>query len=341
VNKRIDSRIVELTGPRELVVKQKSLDLIRLKENEVAAETIFSAISPGTEVAAYRGDPPLRPMNIYPRVVGYCNVAEVVACGDKVGNYKVGDRILSFESHRSAFICPAEKIITRIPMEADLVEVSTTYLFHLGYNALLKGDVKPGHNVAVIGLGTLGLTTVATANLFGANVYAFSNQKSSHELAMELGACSAFYKEEGSVCRIMDQETRSTGIDVVVTTSNSWKDWRLALRLPRKGGKICVVGFPGRTQPIPDFNPLDSQYFYDYQLSLIACGYTPDNELPPHEMRFTIKRNCEFLLDCILAKRLPARKIITSVVKWDKIEEVYQAMMARKDPIVTRVLQWK
>ena len=61
----IECKIIELEGPGSLVIKEEILALEGLKENEVAAKTIFSAISPGTEMAAYRGDPPLRPMKVH------------------------------------------------------------------------------------------------------------------------------------------------------------------------------------------------------------------------------------------------------------------------------------
>jgi len=333
--------IVQLNGPRQLVTIEENLDLTRLKDNEVAAETHYTAISPGTEVAAYRGDPPLRPMKVYPRAVGYCNVSEVVALGRNVIEYEVGDFILSFQSHRSGFVCPVNEIIAKIPAEADLVEATATYLFHLGYDALLKGDLKPGHNVAVIGLGTIGLTTVALASLFGANVYALSNQDTNLRMATELGAHCVMTKERPNATTLIDEFTRGTGIDMVITTSNSWKDWELAMSLPRKGGKVCVIGFPGRTVPVPPFNPLASKYFYDRQLSLIACGYTPDYQIPAHDIRFTIKRSCMFLLDQIVSKRLPARKIISRTVSWEKLEDLYRIMSARESPILTAVLKWK
>ena len=337
----IESKIVRLHGPRNLVIESDTLDIGDLKSNEVAAETLYSAISPGTEVAAYKGDPPLRPSKVYPRVVGYCNVAEVINKGSSVSKYEVDDRILTFQSHRSAFICTEESIITRVPDKADFIEATTTYLFHLGYNALLKGNFKPGHNVAVVGLGTLGLTTVTLASLFGARVYAFSNQPTSLELAEEFGARQVFKKDSQNVLEAICQDTGGTGIDIVVTTSNSWADWRLAVSLPRKGGKVCVLGFPGRTQPIPDSNPLDSQVFYDNQLTLIACGYSPDYVIGAHDIRFTIKRNCKFLLDLIVAKKLPARRIISSVFDWHEIGTVYETIAERKVPYLTGVLKWK
>src|SRR5260221_2866800 len=159
----MEAKVIELRGPGKVVITSQQLDLEHLQSDELAAETLYSAISPGTEIAAYRGDPPLRPSKVYPRVVGYCNVARIIATGKELKKYSVGDLILTFQSHRSAFICKEEKVISPVPPDANLAEASTTYLFHLGYNALLQGNVRPGFNVAIVGLGTLGIATAALA----------------------------------------------------------------------------------------------------------------------------------------------------------------------------------
>jgi len=337
----VESKVIRLKATRQISVETEILDIDNLGQDQVAAETVFSAISPGTEISAYKGDPPLRPMKLYPRVVGYCNVAQIIAIGKSESDYRVGDHILTHQSHRSAFICPVNRIITKVPSNTDLAMACTTYLFHLGYSALIKGDVRPGHNIAVVGLGTLGLATVAVSKFFGTKTLALSGRNQILPLAKDLGAHTALNKNEPTLKDTIAAESFEAGIDVVVTTSNSWQDWELSLSLPRKGGKICVIGFPGRTNPIPHFNPLDSRYFYDNQLSLIACGYTPDNQLPPHDMRFNLKRNCKFLLEQIINDNLPAHLIVSSVEPWTKIEDIYQAMVLRQDPIITAVLKWK
>jgi threonine dehydrogenase-like Zn-dependent dehydrogenase len=148
-------------------------------------------------------------------------------------------------------------------------------------------------------------------------------------------------KGNPELSKIISSKFYETGIDVLVTTSNSWKDWRIALKIPGKKGKICVLGFPGRTDPIPDFNPLDSSSFYDKQLNIIGCGYTPQTSLPPEDIRFNLKRNCRYLLDQIQKGALPAEKIISAIVDWTEIEDLYQALTKRKKGLITAVLKWK
>lgn len=69
-----------------------------LQSDQVFARTLYSAISPGTEIAAFLGCPPLRPGKLCPRVVGYCNVAEVLAIGAGVTLCRTGDTILKVSS---------------------------------------------------------------------------------------------------------------------------------------------------------------------------------------------------------------------------------------------------
>ena len=50
--------------------------------------------------------------------------------------------------------------------------------------------------------------------------------------------------------------------EIVINTSNSWKDWKISLEIIKFLGTISCIGFPGRESPPGEFNPLDSAYFY-------------------------------------------------------------------------------
>ncbi|MBK6637169.1 MAG: hypothetical protein IPG34_05480 [Rhodocyclaceae bacterium] len=164
----ISARVAILEAPRDLHFKEETLDPAAVGDGDVLAETIVSAISPGTELAAYTGAPPLRPGVVYPRLVGYCNVARVLACGKAVSSVAPGDRILTFSSHRSHFCIPATDVLAVLSDGITSEDAACAYLFHLGYDAVLKSDVRAGSEVIVIGLGVLGLATVALAALAGA-----------------------------------------------------------------------------------------------------------------------------------------------------------------------------
>jgi threonine dehydrogenase-like Zn-dependent dehydrogenase len=316
------AQVARLLAPRTLAFEEQPLDVARLEPDAVFATTLCSAISVGTEMAAYLGEPPLRPGPVYPRLVGYCNVAQVRAVGAAVRGLVAGQRILTFQSHRSAFICRQDEVLLVLPEGASEQLAATTYLFHFGHHALLKAGFERGQQVAVIGLGTLGVAAVALAASLGARVSAYSDQAPALELARSFGAAGAFPKT---------LPAGAPGADVVITTSNRWADWRLALGLAREGAALCVLGFPGRGQPAPDFNPLDPQFFYDRQLRILACGKAPRDEL---------RKNCAFLLGEVLGGRLPARRLIDQVHPWQELGAVYEALARRQGGQLTRLLQW-
>jgi threonine dehydrogenase-like Zn-dependent dehydrogenase len=336
----IATKTVRVQSPGTLAFEDGVMALHDLAEDEVAAETLVTVISPGTESAAYSGAPPLRDGVVYPRLVGYCNVARVLATGPKVDTVRPGDRILTLQSHRSAFRCKANAVIARLPESADSARCAAAYLYHLGYNALLKADFRPGCNVAVIGLGALGLATVSLASVGGGNVFAFSGHEAGRARGRQAGARVVFSRDEDWTERV-DADTGGTGIDIVVTTSSDWRDWQLALQVARREGVVAVLGFPGRGAPLPEFNPLASNYFYYKQLRVMACGFSPESDVPVYDVRFTLKRNMAYLLDLIASGRLDAGMLVSETRDWREIESVYRRLIAREPGLVTAALQWK
>jgi len=237
----IESQVAHLIAPYELTFKVDHLDENKLDAGSLLCESLVSAISPGTELAAYTGMAPLRPGKVYPRLVGYCNVARVINYGTDVKNIQLGDRVLTFSSHRSYFVVPEADVLAVIPETICSEHAACTYLYHLGYDAVLKSGVNYGSAVVVIGLGVLGLGAVAMAKNSGANVYAISDQSIPAEIALELGAKQTFNRKE---INILEGVLGDRLADIVITTSNSWGDWLTALIVAGIHSCIAVVGFP-------------------------------------------------------------------------------------------------
>lgn len=323
----------ELQNPHDLQLME--FELKASAPSEIVAKTLYSIISPGTETAAYVGAPPLRPMKVYPRLLGYCNIAKVLKTGSSVVDVATGDIILTFQSHRSHFSCTAEQIIAKIDSTVDLKAAASTYLYHLGYSALLAGHIQPGLNVAVIGWGTLGVTTTSLSTLFGCKTFVYTNQLNHQGLKNDQYFFSKIVNAEE-----IERLTYGTGIDIVINTSNNWDDWRLALELVRKKGTIVNLGFPGRGTDLPSFNPLDSRYCYEKEITIKYNESVPEKDLLPHEARFTLKRNMQYLLDLIQQGKIDPYEIISDEIRWDQLETAYKRMLQKKETFFTAVLDW-
>lgn len=333
------AKVYKLIAAGELIVEEQELNT-SLAPNDVLAQTVYSAISPGTELAAYRGDPPLRPMKVYPRVNGYCNVAKVLAKGSEVNSVEIGDYILTGQSHRSAFITTENDIYLSFKEgEANPAQVCTTYLYHLGYMAINTANYFPGMFVSVIGIGTLGYTTASLLKAFGCQPFLFTGQNNLTQKLSKSGFNYILDKSDNSLQKV--KNISGAGVDVVINTTNSWDDYEMGMKMARYKATMVHLGFPGRTQPQPPFNPLDSKYFYDKQLTIQSCGYVTELDIPPHDVRFTIKRNLYYLFSLIKDGVINPDEIISFTKNWDELESAYNELLNRDKPVFTGILEWK
>jgi len=335
------SLVYQILSPKKLERHLFHLNVDSLDQDEIYAETRFSIVSTGTEIAAWLGAPPLRPTKeVYPRFVGYCNLAKVIKVGDDVQAVSKGDYILTHQSHRDAFICNETEVLLCFDSynKSLLKKLTATYLYHLGYCALLKGNYKPGLTVAIVGMGVLGSTLTQLVKVFAGQPVCFTNQNQQffkntlqvsnvYPKTIEKGKC---YTRDGTL----------GGFDLVINTSNQWNDHLFSMQLARKGGIIVNLGFPGRGYDRPQFNPLDSQYFYDKQLDIRQCGHVAELDVDPIDIRFTLKRNMRYLASLIEENLIDPNKIISSEHSWQNLEDVYDILSKRKEGIHSALLDW-
>jgi threonine dehydrogenase-like Zn-dependent dehydrogenase len=313
----------ELTAPQLLTLPELELDTSRLGADKILATTQFSVVSPGTELAAWQGQPPLRPSKVYPRLVGYCNLARVAAIGSGVRDIAVGDCVLTHQSHRTAFVCPAAEILLTFPATTAPTlcrRLAATYLYHLGQVALQAGGFTTDKRVAIIGRGTLGVATAELVCAQGGQPFVFTDQTA---VLPTLGLEHVFPKSAAS---------QQSTADIVINTTNLWADHLLALQLAKHRARIVCLGFPGRSQPLPDFNPLDSQYFYDKQLSLHHCGHVPDHA--------TLQHNLAHLADLITGGQLNPDLLLSVDAPWSDLAAIYARLAAREPGLLTACLRW-
>ncbi len=333
------SKIYELSAPRVLYLKEEELAISAMEDTEFAAETVFSAISPGTELGAYIGASALREGKIYPRIVGYCNVAKVAAIGKKVYKYKTGDYILTFQSHRSAFVIKEDDFAIKLPDGINLKYAATTYLYHLGYHSLITANAKAGHNIGVIGIGVLGFTTCMMSKILGARTFAFTNQNEVIKILGEQGVL-VYPKEVNSLASILEK-THGIGLDIIINTSNTWEDWFLALNAVNKGGIIVNLGFPGRDEKFPSsFNPLEPKLVYSKSLTIKALLSMNETDIPYYEIRFNMKRNLQYILDLIINQTINPQQIISSEIFYTALEKQYEIYLNRRSVSFTTILSW-
>ena len=330
-----------LNAPRLLEFEKVELPEGELNPDGIRAETEYTAISFGTELAAYRGDPPLRPGSTYPRLVGYCNVARVLDVGRRVSDIQPGDRVLTHQSHRGAFICRSSTVLATVPAGVESSAACFTQFAYLGLRAVRRATTKPGEIVLVFGLGLIGLATVAIAKISGASVIALGNDDLRVQKAVELGADLAVASSESVQVSRFCESAGKSGPDVLITTANPWAAWRDVLELSVHGSRIVVVGFPGRSEGTPAFNPLMSEHFYDKDLSVHALGPEPGFRVTHTPTPASVRQDMEQILSWVGDGSLPLGALITDTVHWRELSAVYDRAAVGDKSLIGAVLDWR
>jgi threonine dehydrogenase-like Zn-dependent dehydrogenase len=106
-------------------------------------------------------------------------------------------------------------------------------------------------------------------------------------------------------------------------------------------GRIAVLGFPGRGEPQPGFNPLAAQWFYAKQLTLVGAGHAPRTECPPGDLHFNLRRNLEYILRSMASGALNLEPIISHRFSPPRMKEAYELAKAHDKSLMAAIFDWR
>jgi threonine dehydrogenase-like Zn-dependent dehydrogenase len=231
-----------------------------LPADSVRIHTLYSGISAGTELTAYRGSNPYLnkrwdddrrlfvdgstsfeyPVNGW----GYEEVGEVTEIGSAVADVKVGDRIWGTWGHRSETIQKAERAVKRIlSPEVDPRIGIFSQIGAIGLNVILDADIHVGETVVVFGLGVPGQIVAQLARLNGAHVIGVDGISARRELALKLGIHEVLDPADGEVAERVRAKTGGRGADVCLEVTGNYHALQEAIRTVAYSSRVCVAGF--------------------------------------------------------------------------------------------------
>lgn len=237
-----------------------------------------------------------------PAVFGHEVVGEVAELGAGVDSFSVGDRVVvahhvpcyacHYCQHESYSMCRTFKALNIFPGGfAEYVRVPSRNVMHgvfhipphLSYEeasftepiacclrAIKRSRMQPNDTMVVVGLGSIGLSMVQLARLFGTQIIGVDVVPERIQLAREMGAEVALDASSGPVRDGVLAATGGRGADVVMLTAGTTQSVAQAFELVRDGGTINL--FAGA--PPGSSLSLDINQVYHRELTLLA-SYSP------------------------------------------------------------------
>lgn len=237
-----------------------------LKPREVRVRSIVSGIKHGTEMALYRGKTPFKDgvfdlesrmfvprtdgTSLYPTSLGSWLAGEVIEVGSEVTRFRVGDRVHGGMPHRPTHVRDEN---TLFPLAGGMSPETALFTDPTIFALVAVHDarVKVGDNVAIFGMGALGLLAVQIARLNGAErVYAVDTIPARLALAREFGADEVFNPRECDPAVEIKARTNKKGVDVAIEISGAYSALQAAIRAVHVAGLIVAASFYSGTEPL-------------------------------------------------------------------------------------------
>jgi len=311
---------------------------------------VKAALTCGTDVKVFRRGYHAR-MIIPPAVFGHELAGDVVEVGENVTKFQVGQKVVAANSApcQECFFCrrgyenlcedllfnngayaeyiriPArivERNMYEIPdgvsyQDAALVEPLACVL-----KAVEETGLREGDNVAVIGLGPLGLMFVRLAKSVGARVIALGRRKTQLNRAAALGAeeliSTTEFHDSVAVVRGL---TAGRGADVAIEAVGKPHIWELCVHMVRKGGTVNFFG----GCPSESHVSLDTSLLHYSEITCKASFH----HTPAH-----IRKS----LELIRRKIITARDFVNGEEPLSNLLEVMRHLMSHNGHLKTAII---
>ena len=278
-----------------------------------------------------------------PLPLGYCNVGKVIAVGEGVSEFQVGDRVASNGAHAEV-VCVPKNLVAHIPNNVSDEEAAFTVIGSIGLQGIRLLNPTFGETVVVIGMGLIGLLTAQMLKANGCQVIGVDIDQSKLELAKSWGIIPFNPKSDGDVVKFVENYTQSIGCDGVIITASAKTAEIIsqAARMSRKRGRIILVGVVGLN--------ISRAEFYEKELTFqVSCSYGPGRydenyeqkgqDYPLAFVRWTEKRNFEAILQAIASGNIQVKEMITEVVALENYQQIYGSIGSSKS--IASILKYK
>ncbi|MBM3745307.1 MAG: zinc-binding dehydrogenase [Acidobacteria bacterium] len=232
---------------------------------------VKAALTCGTDVKVFRRGYHAR-MIVPPAVFGHEWAGDIVAVGACVEGFRPGQRVMAANSAPcwkcyycrrgqenlcedllfnngayAEYIRIPGRIVARnmyeLPPQVAYQDAALAEPLACVLRGLEETGMQPGDDVAVVGLGPIGLMFVRLAKTWGGRVIALGRRRTQLERAAALGADQLILTPEvADPVEAVRDLTAGRGADVAIEAVGTPQTWELSARLVRRGGTVNFFG---------------------------------------------------------------------------------------------------
>lgn len=257
-------KVVYVEEPGKIEIREKEMPTI--KKGEALLKIKYCGIC-GADVATFTGN---QPFTTYPRIPGHEFSAEIVEIEENDRGLKVGDIVTAnpYFNCGHCYSCergivnactdnqtmgvqrdgsfaeyvamPIERIYSGKGLSAKTLALIEP--FSIGYHAVSRGHVKPGHKVLVIGAGAIGIFAAVSAKLKGAEVYISDVFEKRLENALKFGVDGIIDVSKEDLLERTKEITNGNGFDICIEAVGQSATFLNCIDAAAFGADIILIG---------------------------------------------------------------------------------------------------
>ncbi len=277
-----------------------------------------------------------------PQILGHELAGTVVALGQGVTTWKLGDRVMSFHHVPcgACFYCKnrlfsqckqykttgltggftpngggfgeyvkampwvAERGIVALPEDVTFEEATFIEPINTIVKAVQKARVTAGETVLIVGCGPIGLQLLMVAKYEGARIFTSDPMKTRREKSIKLGALESFDPISGKLVEELQARTEGRGADAVLVAVAHPAVVVDALAAARPGGRVLLFA---ANDPVTKI-----------EFPAAAVGIDEKEILGSYSAAVDIQESAAAL---VLGKKLPVMEIVTHRFPLGRIQE--------------------
>jgi 2-desacetyl-2-hydroxyethyl bacteriochlorophyllide A dehydrogenase len=305
---------LQFVQPRTLALVE--IDLPEPRPGELLVRTLYSGISSGTELLAYRGEidsglpvdesiTSLGGTFSYPFRYGYSCVGIVERSASPI---KPDTMVFALHPHQDRFLCPAEDALVLPDVDPRIATLFP--LVETAFQITLDADEVLDETVIVVGLGAVGMLTALLMQRAGARVVGIEPSSRRRGLAAQL--------DIDAVAPGDARVAGEAGVPLVVEVSGNPKALASALRLLAHEGTALVASWYGT-------KPVTLHLGAEFHRRRLTIRSTQVSTIPSRlSGRWTLKRRREHVMR--LLGEVPLKRFATHEFPFSRAADAFAAL---------------
>jgi len=282
-----------------------------------------------------------------PSSLGYSCAGEVIAVGEGVSSFKVGDFVAcgGQGAFHSDVVAVYEKLCVNVPKSLDLQQAAFSTIASIAIQGIRQADLRFGENCVIIGMGLIGQLTYKILEASGVRAIGIDITEEQIELCKRNGFRYIYNRNQSGLEEEISILTDGYGADSVIITAgtSSLDPVEFAGTISRKKGKVVIVG------AVP--TGFSRANYYKKELDLkMSSSYGPGRydanyeekgrDYPISYVRWTENRNMKSFIRLLSDNKLDISDLITHTFSLIDAPKAYDLILAKSEPFTGILIKY-